>query len=511
MPKEAQGGVLTVLALSGEESTTPSLVIKNTLSRIELPFGTTLEESHSNTATRPDRNPIELRIFARSGSGGLAEVTGDDLAGLELSVGGSEGGRFTISGNRLSYTSEVEDLDFENTLPNTKQKLTIQVTASGANYATALTQTVVIPVRNSTSDDDDNDKLTEAEERSRGTSPISADTDADGVDDKSDLQPLDSTRVPAHLVSLVGTSSPTSSLLTNLLPNLVVAGPGYSLLLAGSSTNSNSTIQGSGTVPGGTNNLINFTNVKSVAAGDGVYLVVQNSGAVEAMGEGEITNLPSSLTNVVTAGIGNEFAAAVLADGTVPVWGKTNGVNAALISSCATNPNLTNSSQANVRTLATGPDHLILLRANGTAFTVGTNAAATNLPAGLSSVTAVAAGSAHSLALRSDGTVVAWGEGASVSNTDVWKNLRDVVAIAAGGKASVAIFKNGKATSWGEATVGTFGSGLGKLKNVYAVAVAPNSTTVNLAQAVVVCAGPVTRLQTIGQVSGTVGDRKSVV
>ena len=33
----------------------------------------------------------------------------------------------------------------------------------------------------------------------------------------------------------------------------------------------------------------------------------------------------------------------------------------------------------------------------------------TNVPAGLSGVTAIAAGDYHSLALKSDGTVVAWG------------------------------------------------------------------------------------------------------
>jgi hypothetical protein len=116
----------------------------------------------------------------------------------------------------------------------------------------------------------------------------------------------------------------------------------------------------------------------------------------------------------------------------------------------------------------------------------------------------VAAGTEHSLALRSDGTVVAWGEGASVTNTFVWKNLRDVVSIAAGGKASVAIFGNGKATSWGEATLGTFDAELKKLKNVYTVAVAANPTNALQAQAVAVCAGPVARLQTVGQVNGTV-------
>ncbi len=508
VPTEARSGLLSVLGFSGDKTETIfRLEVKDTISRIELiPRDATLEESYSKN-TGPTRSQIPLAIYKRSGETG-EEVPLTTLVGVNLTLeeGELDNRRFSLSGASLAYSPDVnEDLDFEGTLPNTKQKLTIKVTAKGNDYANELKQTLVIKVSDSLNDDDDNDGLTQSQEKAKETNPLVADTDADGVDDKSDLQPLDSTRVPAHLVSLVGTASPTSSLLTNLLPNLVVAGPGYSLLLAGSSTNSNSTIQGSGTVPGGTNNLINFTNVKSVAAGDGVYLVVQNSGAVEAMGEGEITNLPSSLTNVVTAGIGNEFAAAVLADGTVPVWGKTNGVNAALISSCATNPNLTNPSQANVRTLAAGPNHLLFLRANGTVFSAGNNAAATNVPAGLSSVIAVAAGSAHSLALRSDGTVVAWGEGASVSNTDVWKNLRDVVAIAAGGKASVAIFKNGKATSWGEATVGTFGSGLGKLKNVYAVAVAPNSTTVNLAQAVAVCAGPVARLQTVGQVNGTVG------
>jgi hypothetical protein len=224
-----------------------------------------------------------------------------------------------------------------------------------------------------------------------------------------------------------------------------------------------------------------------------------------AKGSGAVTNVPTSVTNGYAIAAGNDFGAVVLQDGTVKVWGNTNGVNAQLVSSCATNPNLTNPSLAYVRTLAAGPNHLLFLRANGTVFAAGNNAAATNLPAGLSSVVAVAAGSAHSLALRSDGTVVAWGEGASATRSDVWKNLRDVAAISAGGKASVAIFESGKATSWGEGTEGSFDEELKKLKNVYTVAVAANSTNANQVQAVAVCAGPVARLQTVGQVSGTAG------
>ena len=62
----------------------------------------------------------------------------------------------------------------------------------------------------------------------------------------------------------------------------------------------------------------------------------------------------------------------------------------------------------------------------------------TDVPAGLSGVTAIAAGQYHSLALKSDGTVVAWGDN-TYGQTTVPAGLSGVTAIAAGGYHSLAL------------------------------------------------------------------------
>jgi hypothetical protein len=98
--------------------------VKDTLSRIELPPGATLEESYSNTENRPTRSPIPLAIYKRSGEDGKEKLL-TTLAGLNLMLeqGELDNRRFSLSGDSLTYTPFVnEDLDFEGTLPNTKQK-----------------------------------------------------------------------------------------------------------------------------------------------------------------------------------------------------------------------------------------------------------------------------------------------------------------------------------------------------------------------------------------------------
>ena len=509
IPAEARSGQLSFYGLNGKKGDVDFFVsVKDSLARIGPSTGTSLEiEESYATRSSTQARLIPLAVYIRRGDTG-EEVRLATLDGVKLRLEGKlDNARFSVSESdtSLAYIGS-EDLDFEGTLPGTKRALTIQVTASGDNFANALKQTLVIDVSNSTNDDDDSDGLIESEETAKGTKPLAADSDGDGVPDGTDAWPTDASQASANLVSWATIPDPSfqpPTLPTNSIPNLLASGPGYSLLLSGN-TNS-SAVTGSGQVPG-LGNLNEFTNIKSLAAGPDAYLALTVSGRVIARGSNAVaTNLTNSITNGYAISVGSGFGAAVLQDGTVKVWGNTNGANAQLITSCVTNPNLTNPSLAYVRTIAAGPNHLLFLRANGTVFAAGNNAAATNLPTGLSSVIAVAAGSAHSLALRSDGTVVAWGEGASVTNTTAWKNLRDVVSIAAGGKASVAIFGNGKATSWGEATVGTFDEELKKLKNVYTVAVAVNPTNVDQAQAVAICALPVARLQTVGQVNGTAG------
>ncbi|NBR96311.1 MAG: hypothetical protein EBT48_01690, partial [Verrucomicrobia bacterium] len=81
--------------------------MKDTLSRIELPPGATIEESYSNTGSRPTRTSILLKIYARSGSSGqVAPVTE-----VTLVLGGTDSSRFSLLDASLSYTPVVnEDL-----------------------------------------------------------------------------------------------------------------------------------------------------------------------------------------------------------------------------------------------------------------------------------------------------------------------------------------------------------------------------------------------------------------
>jgi hypothetical protein len=62
----------------------------------------------------------------------------------------------------------------------------------------------------------------------------------------------------------------------------------------------------------------------------------------------------------------------------------------------------------------------------------------TDVPSGLSDVTAVSAGSEFAVALRKDGTVVAWGYNRS-GQTDVPAGLSHVIAVSAGYDSSLAL------------------------------------------------------------------------
>src|SRR5690349_14904605 len=72
----------------------------------------------------------------------------------------------------------------------------------------------------------------------------------------------------------------------------------------------------------------------------------------------------------------------------------------------------------------------------------------TNLPAGLTNVTAIAAGSGHGLALLAGGSVVGWGDN-SYSQAIIPSGVSNVVAVGAGFYHSLTVKSDGSVAAWG--------------------------------------------------------------
>lgn len=132
------------------------------------------------------------------------------------------------------------------------------------------------------------------------------------------------------------------------------------------------------------------------------------------------------------------------------------------------------------QTLAGGAYHSVILKSDGTVWTIGHNGSGQlgdntttdrNTPiqvSGLTGVTAVAAGHSHSMAMTSAGNLYLWGintsgalgDGTGTTRlTPVQSNLANVVAIAAGEYHSVALTSNGNVYAWGRNWSGQLGNG----------------------------------------------------
>ena len=90
-----------------------------------------------------------------------------------------------------------------------------------------------------------------------------------------------------------------------------------------------------------------------------------------------------------------------------------------------------------------------LLKADGTAISSGPKNLWTDVPPGLSNLTAVAMGDRYGLALHKDGTVGAWGDGQN-DKTRVPDRATNVIAIATGEESCVAVRQDGTVIGWGE-------------------------------------------------------------
>ena len=118
--------------------------------------------------------------------------------------GSSNNGLFTLQGSLLNTVAAV---DYE-MLANKNLSIRVKTTDTGG---LSLEQVFTVTVLNVTTDDDDGDELTEAEEQALGTNPLLADTDGDGVDDKTEslagTDPNDPSAYPdsqSPLITLIG-------------------------------------------------------------------------------------------------------------------------------------------------------------------------------------------------------------------------------------------------------------------------------------------------------------------
>ena len=143
---------------------------------------------------------------------------------------------------------------------------------------------------------------------------------------------------------------------------------------------------------------------------------------------------------------GSQHTVVLLNDGTVMSWGVGPGTNVP-------------AGLTGITAIAAGYQYSLALRTNGTVVAWGDNSEGQcNVPGSLTNAIAISA-RLHSVALRSDGTVVVWGSNRSEVTT-VPPSATNVVAIAAGGVVgsgeifTAAVRKDGTAVVWGVTSEG---------------------------------------------------------
>jgi len=252
---------------------------------------------------------------------------------------------------------------------------------------------------------------------------------------------------PAKPLLAWGSNSDGQTNVPTPLSNVVAvaAGDAHSLALLG-----NGTVQAWGDRSNLTRATIIPTaltgvTVTEIAAGVSHNLVRKSDGTLFAWGGGNTygeTTIPSGITTATKVAAGEHISLALLANGTVRVWG-LNTNNTTTLPTTLTGVTVT--------AIAAGYAHCLALTAGGKVVAWGGDIAGeTVVPAAASSgVVAIAAGAHHSLALKSDGTVVAWGWDTGLQVSGVPSNLTGVVKIAAGYSFSMALKADGTLVVWG--------------------------------------------------------------
>ncbi|REE97788.1 RCC1 domain-containing protein [Thermomonospora umbrina] len=328
--------------------------------------------------------------------------------------------------------------------------------------------------------------------------------------------------------ALVGLARPASAATVQSLPGSIDCGYEHSLLVTQPDAAGNNEVYsvgsnyygelGDGTlepralfakIPG-------LTRVKAVAAGRGTSLALKADGTVWAWGAGPLGNAAhvdaaaygeskvpvqvTGITNAVAIDVGDGFALAALADGTVKAWGKNaygqlgNGTTTDAPTPI-TVPGLTGVGNGH-GDVAAGQSHSLAVLANGTVKTWGNGEAGqlgtgnTNsslVPVtvpGLTNVDFAESRVSHNLVRLSNRTVKAWGVnylGALGDGTDVQFRESPVTVTNPGGTASVVALASGVLSSMSSKVPGPFGFGevrawgvMGGYRNVLAFPYRPS-------------------------------------
>ncbi len=350
--------------------------------------------------------------------------------------GSTDNSNFKITGSQL-LTGKV--LDFE-TKP--LQFVRIRVTDSGRNTFERVFQITVTGV---STDDDDKDGLTEAEEILLGTDAKVVDSDQDGAHDGIEVAagtlPMSATSKPGTYVAAWGLNADGQcGVPVNLGPVIAVAAGGYhSLALREDGTVAawGSNTSGQCDVPPG------LMDVVAIAAKGSHSIALKADGSVVAWGNESysLNTLPTGLADVVSISAGEYLNTALKSNGDVVVWG----------SSSYDLDNIPTGAAGSVW-LAAG-NYAVGTLNRGGAF-VGWGSDWSNQlsgPRAASSLTCLAAGSDHFIALNSDGLVQAWGSDTYDSAT-VPAGLEPAIRVGAGSYLSLAIHPDGRLSVWGKNT-----------------------------------------------------------
>lgn len=263
-----------------------------------------------------------------------------------------------------------------------------------------------------------------------------------------------------------------------------------------------------------------INGVSAVSAGSSYSVAVKSDGTVWSWGSNELGQFGDGtigtsvilipvqvkgVTNAKAIATGDYHTVALLKDGTMIAWGNNQYGQLGIKTSdqclqwyalwgCSKTP-IKVPNLDNVVSIASGSDHVLALKADGTVWSWGSNnggqlgdgtTSDSSTPKSVPSLTdviAIAAGSNHSLALKSDGTVWAWGwndkgqlgySTSDVCRGPLWGNVRcskspaqvtslsGISDISGGLSHSLALKTDGSVWAWGYGTNGQLGDNTGK-------------------------------------------------